>query len=42
MHHTKKRPCTQSGFDKKELLNNNPAKKSPNTQKIEFQQAPNA
>ncbi len=27
---------------KKELLNDNPAKKSPNTQKIEFWQAPNA
>jgi hypothetical protein len=27
---------------KKELLNKNPAKKSTNTQKIEFWQAPNA
>jgi hypothetical protein len=27
---------------KKELLNKNPAKKSPNIQKIEFWQAPNA
>ena len=49
---TKKRPCTQSGFDKKKnsqtkillkkaLLNKNSAKKSPNIQKIEFWQAPN-
>jgi hypothetical protein len=39
---TKKRPCTQSGFAKKEPLNKNPAKKSTNTQKIGFWQAPNA
>jgi hypothetical protein len=38
---TKKRLCTQSGFAKKELSNKNPAKKSTNMQKIEFQQAPN-
>jgi hypothetical protein len=38
----KKRPCTQSGFAKKELSNKNPAKKSTNTKKNEFWQAPNA
>jgi hypothetical protein len=38
---TKKRPCAQSGFAKKELSNKNPAKKSTNTQKNEFWQAPN-
>jgi hypothetical protein len=36
---TKKRPCKQSRFTKRELLNEIPAKKSTNTQKNEFWQA---
>ncbi len=36
------RPCTQSGFAKKRTLEQNPAKKRTNTQKLEFWQAPNA
>ncbi len=37
---TKKRPCTQSGFTKKELWNENLVKKRTNTQKIELRQVP--
>jgi hypothetical protein len=38
---TKKKPCTQSRFDKKELLNKNSAKKITNIGKIELWQASN-
>jgi hypothetical protein len=37
---TKKRPCTQSGFAKKELLNKNPAKKTQTYKKSNFDRHP--
>jgi hypothetical protein len=37
---TKKRPCTQSGFAKKELLNKKPAKKAQTNKKLNFGKHP--